>query len=336
MAAAPPLRRATAWGSQTTAMAGGAQPSTSTGQDSRDRTIVNDWATAHQSPSYYAQALAIPGYSNYAGYKSFTNFNKNKAAWTEFKNQRARGQLRGMAGEEGLAYGYKPAAQVRKNGEMWAAAKQGAQEARNEGRVNMAYGYLPAMRNSNPYSIALNNNALITGEIGHTAGLARDAAAESNTANAEVGAREAAMNAAQMGTVGSSMNRSAKQNVLGSFLAGRGATAAAAQGSRLAAAQGLEQERLGAIQAVRGRGAINLGQRVADISGIRQLGQAQQQVVPGAIGGAISGLGDTYANNALYATYARGQAGGSNGGGGMPSLSGGSNPSGGFFSRGTR
>ncbi len=322
---ARPLSTATAWGSQVDSMQGGAQPSTTTGKDSRDRTIASDWTTAHTSPAYYAQALAIPGYSNYAGFKSFKSFGDKKSAWMDYKNQRAKGILSRKAGEEGMAYGYKPGSHTMESGSAWAVAQQGAKEARNAGRVNMAYGYLPAMRDSNPYSIALNNNALIRGEIDHTAGLARDASATSNTASAEANAREASMRAAASGTVGSSMDVSNKQRVLGSYLAGRGATASATAGARMGATQGIERERLGALAAVKGRSSIDLGARVADLSTIRQLGEAQQQVVPGAIGGAISGLGDMYANNMLYATYARG--------GTLPSLGGSSKSTGGFRSK---
>jgi hypothetical protein len=326
----PPLSTATAWGGQVSSFKNGAQPTSSAGSDSRDRAAMNDWTTAHSSPSYWAQSAAIPGYSHYSAYKALTGYKKKRSAWNAYKNEMGRRELSKMGGEEAFAYGYKPEGNVKANSAVWAAAQQQAKTKRNEARVNMAYGYLPSMRNTNPYSIALNNNALIHGEVEHTTDLVRDASAADNTASAEANARAAAMRASASGTVGSSMDRSNKQRVLGSFLAGRGATASNAMGARVGATQGLERERLGALAAVKGRGSIDLGQRVADLSTIRQLGEAQGQVIPGAIGGAISGLGDMYANNQLYATYARG-AGSS---GSMPSLSGGSSrTTGGFRSR---
>lgn len=203
-----------------------------------------------------------------------------------------------IAGPEGVAYGFQGG--HAHDGNEVLKMRSDAQTARNVARVNMAYGYLPSMRGNNVFAAAEGSNALIHGEIEHTAGLARDAGAATNVAGAEAGARDASFQSANTDTVGSSVALKNKQRVLGTFLGGRAGVAQATGAMRTTATNAIEQERLGTIDNVRGQSGINLGERIADLSTIRQFGEAQHQVVPQAIGQGIGDLGQLYTTQVLY------------------------------------
>lgn len=230
-----------------------------------------------------------------------------------------------IAGPEGVAYGFQGG--HARNASEVLKMRNDARTSRNVARVNMAYGHLPSMRDNNVYATALGNNALIHGEIEHSAGLTRDATSAANVGDSEANARAASFRASESGTAGSSTDIKNRRRVLGSFLGGRATTAAATGGLRRSATNAIEQERLGTIDNVKGKSGINLGERIADLSTIRQLGEAQKQVIPSAIGQGIGDMGQLYANSMLYGQVNRGLPSNAS----LPSLSGGTTKASGGF-----
>lgn len=262
---------------------------------------------------------------------AWSSSKKAKKAHAEFKRQQAQHELRGIAGEEAAAYGgWDPVHNPKANAANWAASVEQAQAARRSGQINMAYGKLPTqMRDGRVYNTALASNAIIRGTIDRSAGMARDASAENNVAGSEAAARQASFGAAQSGLTGSTVDEDSRQNVLGGYLGGRADTALAAAGTRSAGRGAIEQERLGALETVATRGKVDFGKQVADLSTINALGQAARGIPMQAAGRAIGDMGQLYANNLLYGRMASSPVYGG-GGASMPSLSGGSKPTGGL------
>lgn len=308
----------------------GAQPSTNTGGESRPQAATNDWVSAHESPTYYGQSLVIPGYSNYAAYKSLTGWHKKHAEFRRMMEARAENKLRGIGGEEAAAYGYKPGTNVRENRARLLAETNEAKLQHQIGQANIAYGYLPTMsaaRGGNVFNKALANKTVINGAIENNVGLARDASAASNTSSAEEAARQASINAAGTGMTGSSTDLSAKRRLLGAYLGGRAQTASIAGAARMAGTSAMEGERLGVIDRLKGRQSNSFDEQVANMDVLGSLREARRNILPDAIGQGIETAGANYRTGMLYNQMNTG------GGARLPSLSGGTRrASGGFTS----
>lgn len=173
---------------------------------------------------------------------------------------------------------------------------------RSQANINSAYGYLPAMSQFTDAQSAgaLTNRANINNAIEQNVGLTRNSASATNIAGAEGAARQASFRAAGTGLTGSSVDTASKRRVLGGYLQGRAGVAQSAMGARMTGRNALEQQRLGLLGGLNQNTPTDYAGHAANLDLVGQLGQAQRQVYPQAIGQGIGELGNALSTGILY------------------------------------
>ena len=129
----------------------------------------------------------------------------------------------------------KKAAQSALEAQQEAVRQEMARRNQAVGQVKDIYGEIPAAGEAyRNMGVAVRNNAMLSGAINAQAAAVRDAAGQNLAGAAQVAGRDARAAAASKGLagLGSSLDQSNKQALLGSFLGNRAANAGAVEATR--------------------------------------------------------------------------------------------------------